>query len=305
MALEALRIGYPARIGRPGKLELTAGRVERVGIDPGWAARCDVNEPQVQMVVLHRQRLAVGRPGKVGIERARREGDDLRAGVAELVVDSDLVFAGGVGEPRELPAVRRPRRRALVDAGAACQIAGVTLFSRHSEDVTTGREHGARASGRQRRLGDHRRHFLEMAGRPGEIAVDLDVQLPRRAAWKINNMDVAGLFKDDRVGPRACVHDVEVVVAGELPDFLRVEAVGEEVGGEVPVGEKVDVVAYPHWVAVVAVPPRQLFDGKVGEVHDPHRACAAAAVMTPEACLVPGRHENKRDLLIGEVTGVG
>ena len=57
---------------------------------------------------------------------------------------------------------------------------------------------------------------------------------------------------------------------------------------------------------VVAVGPRQLFDGAIGEVDQPDRTRAPAAIVAPQAALVlrPVGREAEPDLLVGDATAV-
>ena len=105
--------------------------------------------------------------------------------------------------------------------------------------------------------------------------------------------------------PARRVHDVEIVVMRQLLELFRSEVVGEEVSGEVAIGEEVHGVADPHRIAVVAVLPRQLLDGVVREIHDPHRVRPPAAVVPPKTRLVPIGNERRWDFLIGDALAVG
>ena len=64
-----------------------------------------------------------------------------------------------------------------------------------------------------------RRELLELRARPREVGRHLDREPPRLLRRRVEQMDVAGLFVDDRVRARRGAHDVEVVVTGELREL--------------------------------------------------------------------------------------
>ena len=262
----------------------------------------------MQVTVLEQNARAVRRPRRRGVEALRRQRDRARLGRADLIADHQLVLAAGVRQPRDLGAVGRPDRAAIVRAGTLRQIAEVALLGRDGDDLAARAESGARASRRQRRLADLSGDFLEVRPRPRQIARHLDVQPPRLAGRDVEQVHVAGLLVDDRVGPRRRAHDVEVVVLRERRDLLRIEAVDEQIGRPAPIRQEVHRVADPHRLRVVAVGPRQLLDGEVGEIEQPHRVHAAAAIVTPLARLAlrpAGGEHRDRNLFVGDASRVG
>ena len=261
------------------------------------------------MVVFEQDVLAVGRPDGRGVERLRRQRDRARLRRAGLIAEHQLVLAARVRQPQQLTAVGRPDGAAIVRAGTLRQVAGGALLRWHGEDVPARFERGADSCRRQycvanRRGGD----LLEMRPCPRQIAGDIDGELPRLPGRRVDQVNVARLLVHDGVRSRRRAHDVEVVVVRELQQLLRLEVVGEDVAREVAVGHKVNGVADPHRFAVVAVGPRQLLDRVVGQVHDPDRMRAPAAVVPPLAALVlrPLRREHGRgNLLVGDSAAVG
>ena len=119
-------------------------------------------------------------------------------------------------------------------------------------------------------------------------------------------MQIAALLVDDRIARGGRVHHVEVVVTGERGDVLRPGPVTEQVDRAVAIRQEVHGVADPHRRAVVAVGPRQLFDGAIGKVDQPDRTRAPAAIVAPQAALVlrPVGREAEPDLLVGDATAV-
>ena len=77
----------------------------------------DLDAPQVEVVVLEQQLLAVRRPRRRREERLRGERYRPRLGDAGLLADHQLILAARVGQPRDLRAVGRPHRAAIVHAG--------------------------------------------------------------------------------------------------------------------------------------------------------------------------------------------
>ncbi len=304
VAVETLRVRDPSRVRRPRGLEAAARRVVLVLVELRRLARRDVDRPQVQMVVVDEQQLSVRRPLELGEIARAGERDRARRAEARLVGDHELVVALRVGEPRQLRAVGGPHRVSIVRARRLRQVAPITLVGRNREDVAARFECRAHAGGREARVADHARDALELRASPREIADDVDRERFGLTRLDVEEVDDAVLLVDDRVGSGGRRHDVGVVVVRQLLELLRREVVREQVARVVAIGEEVHGVADPHRIAVVAVLPRQLFDGGRRQVDDADRVRAAAAIVAPHAHLVPVGNERRRDFFEGDARSV-
>ena len=129
----------------------------------------------------------------------------------------------------------------------------------------------------------------------------------RGSTLEIENVHVTSLLVRDRVLARRGRHDVEVAMARELRELFRVEILRVQIIRAVAIGEKVDSVADPHWIGVVAVVPGELLLGVAREIDDADRLRAAAAIAPPLAALIlrpHGREHRDRDLLVGHAFAV-
>jgi len=228
--MEALRIGHPPRVGRPGRLEPAPGIIVRVGIDRDCSAAPDVNGPQMQVIVFEQQILAVRRPGRRREEALRGQPDCARLHARARISNHQLVFAARIGEPGDLRAVGRPYGASMVRTWTLREIASVTLLNGHRHDLAACLEGRPHAGRRQRRVPDRRGDPCEVWPRPWEIARDVDRQACRLSARDIDEMNVSGLLVDNGVWSRGGAHDVEVVVVRELRELLRIEPVREQIG---------------------------------------------------------------------------
>src|SRR5438477_12964033 len=100
--------------------------------------------------------------------------------------------------------------------------------------------------------------MLHLRPRPGEVALDVDLEAMRLLRPHIEEMDIARLLVDDSVCPSRCVLDIEIMMTRELFGLPGVEAIREQVCRVVAAGDGVDCAAYPHGSAVVPVRLRQL-----------------------------------------------
>src|SRR5687767_3196509 len=112
-------------------------------------------------------------------------------------------------------------------ARALAQISVVAFFSRHTEDLPARFEGCAHAGRGEGRVADHADYFLELRTRPGQVAVHLDVESARLPCPGIEQMHIARLFVDNRVGAGGGVHHVKVVVTSKLSELLRIRAVSK------------------------------------------------------------------------------
>src|SRR5687768_12196667 len=130
----------------------------------------------------------------------------------------------------------------IVYRGTLGEVPVVALFRRRGEDVTARLDRDPHPGGRERRIPDHAGHPLELRPGPGEIAGDRDRYRLRSAGPDVEKMNLAGLLVDDRIGPRRRVHDVEVLMPGELLDVGGAGGPGVEVPNEAAVRNEVDGV---------------------------------------------------------------
>ena len=190
-------------------------------------------------------------------------------------------------------------------ARALAEISVVTFFRRHAENLPARFEGCAHARRGERRVTDHADYFLELRARPGQVAAHLDVESARLPCLCIEQMHIARLFVDDRVGAGGGVHHVKVVVTSKLSELLRIRAVSKEVDHVIAIREEVDRVADPHRIGVVTVGPGKFLDGMIGKSHYSDRMGAAASVVPPIAGLVPSRNERRRKFFVGDAAAIG
>ena len=156
LVVEVAVIGDPLGVRRPDGAEVGAeAAVDALIHEHRLAARGGLPAgtstiPQAQVLVGVCDVLGVGRPGGV-VEEAGlgAEVDDRGRLEAGLVVQVELVLAGGVGEVGDGLAVRAPGGIALGDAGGLGQVAGVAFLGRDGEDFAVRLEDGAGAGGRE------------------------------------------------------------------------------------------------------------------------------------------------------------
>ena len=112
MAVEALRVRDPLRVGRPRGVEVAAGSCRRRRCRSSSRFRVATSIVQrFRWLSSSEQLLAVRRPREAR-SRTPSPGSAMARGLREagLVADHELVFAARVGEPGELRAVGRPHR---------------------------------------------------------------------------------------------------------------------------------------------------------------------------------------------------
>ena len=287
VAGEALRVGHPLRVRRPRRVESSAWIVVCVGVDLRRGSRRDVDAPQVEMVVLEQQQLAVAGPRRRREERLRGQRYRSRLGGAGLIADHQLILAARIRQPRDLGPVGRPRRAPIVHAGTRREIPRLSLLGRERVDIAARFERRTHAGRRQDGAANHAGDLLELRTRPRKIGIHVDREPLRLARRGVDEMDVPGLFVDDRVRTGRRAHDVEVVVARQLCDLFAARIVAEEVGRSAAIGEEIHRVADPHGCGVVAVDPRQFLDGVVFEVDQANRDACARRGSAATGCSAP------------------
>ena len=162
-----------------------------------------------------------GRPLEARRKRRLRQLDRARLAESGLVIDHELLLAARVGEPRErapsgdhagfsrsCPAICDRFRQSPLSVGTVKMSPRASNAARTpvgdsdaSRIMPSTRLNCARAHGKSPTTSISSRLTGRSSHRPG---------------------DVAGLFVDDRVSARRRVHDVEVIVMGDLFHLLRV-----------------------------------------------------------------------------------
>ena len=151
LVVEVAVVGDPLRVGRPDGAEVRAEAAVDALVDQHRLARGHIHIPQAQVLVGVGDVLGVGRPGGVvEVAGLGAEVDDRGRLEAGLVVQVELVLAGGVGEVGDGFAVGAPGGVALGHAGGLGQVARVALFGRDGEDFAMRLKDGAGAGGRER-----------------------------------------------------------------------------------------------------------------------------------------------------------
>ncbi len=156
----------------------------------------------------------------------------------------------------------------------------------------------ARAEGHGLAVAGHV-HELDVLRRVDEALLDPPVvggdphrDLARRAAGRVQEMQVAVLHVDDPPSVARGRHDVDVRVARDLPHRARPELLRPQVGDAVgrAVGAEVHGVAHPHRVGVAAHVVRDLLEALRREVVHPDVGVLAALVTLPVVVLVALAH---------------
>ena len=299
-----LRVGQPARVGRPRVVGDGLGLEPDVHrLDLGPVHRLEpparhVDDVQAQGLVGEGDLGAVGRPARGVRPAAIAAGEGPRLAGAQRIGDEELVLAPGIGEVRDAGAVRGPCGTAVAGARAAGQVARRTVLGGHGEDLAAGRNQGAAACGRDVDVGDEIGDGLAVGPGLARRRRDLDRNPRARTGCRVEEPQVARHLVDDAVPALARPPDVVVGVAGDLGLLSTGEIVAPDVERTAAVGREVDGVADPHGqpvrAAIVGEP--QVLAGC--EVVEPQVLRHAAVVALPGAVLAG-------DPVVGDLRAVG
>ena len=170
-------------------------------------------------------------------------------------------------------------------AGRLGEVARIALLGRHRDDLAAIFEHGPVAAGRDCEVADVLRIACEAGPRLGQVGGHADLEPVRLPLVRVEDVDPAGLLVDQLSGAGRGAGDREGIVIGASGDGFRAAIVRIEVELAVAVGEKVDRLADPHRLGVVAAPGGlgDLLVRKVIELEDPDPRRRSAAVVLPLA----------------------
>ena len=294
------RVREPPRIGRPRRCQRLDRRVHVFARDfPGHAGR-EIDEVHAERIVDERELPAVGRPDRTFVVAGAARLVMPALALAVLRRDDELVFARFVGEVRDLLPIRRPHRAALVNAHRAGQVARVSFFRRHGDDLAAEVEHRACARRRQRRVP----HVLRAAdeARPGllEIGGDADGQLLTGLRRGIQQVEITGLFVHHVAAAGGEREHGEVVVTRQLRDGFGPRLEREQVELAVAVRSEIDRVADPRRIGIVGASRRlgNPVHAMIADVVDEHFRRLAAAVVLP-------LQKSGRQRVVGDSVGGG
>ena len=277
---QRLGIGDPLGIVRPGEVHTAFADV--IGIDLGEFSRRHIDVPQVQLIVVESDVLAVGRPLRVRIiGRMAGEFDLAGISVARLRLDVQRVLARFVGEIGNRLAVRRPRGRSFHHAGRVRQIADVALIGGHRENFAVRLKYRANAGGGNAGIANFPRHILKTRPHFGEVGRHFDRHLVFLLRRRVVNMDLAELLVNNAARTGGGVLDILPGILDQLVHLLTGGVVAEQGDRPVAVGQEIDLVADPHGREIVGGGARNRFGLQVGEIDDPDIAGAPAAVPFP------------------------
>ena len=184
--LEAWRIGEPAAVGRPARLEIRQAAVEHPQplVDVGESLRVEVEDPGLHRLIDERQLLAVGRPvGRVA-EALTHRGEAPRVAATVCCANRQLVLARLVAEAGDPPAVGRPSRSTVGGARAAGDVADDAVLGGHREQVTTRFDDHALARRRDVGARDQAGNALGARLEGGAVGDDVDLDLMQASAQK-------------------------------------------------------------------------------------------------------------------------
>ena len=298
LIVEVALIGEPLRVRRPDCAEVGAPIAVDLLVHQHGLTRRHIHDPQAQVLVGICDALGVGRPGgAIEIAWLGTEVDDRGRLEAGLIVQVELVLAGGVGEVGDGLAVRAPGGVALGYAGGLGQVAGVALLGRDGEDLAVRLEDGARAGGRKLGVLNLLRGNIDsMRRQASQFAVNLNRDWHIHARDRVHQKNAAKLLHDQHrpvrpayvfCGPGLEGLQIQFAVGHHLRDLLALGVIPIErdraavLSRAVAVGEEVDLVADPHRVRVVGVLAGYLFQVEGLEVDDPDGGGLAADVPLP------------------------
>ena len=106
------------------------------------------------------------------------------------------------------------------------------------------------------------------------------------ARFRVEFMNIAGLFKHHRARTRIQRLHVEVGKLGNLRQLLCFRIEAPDVGHAVTVGDKKDRVANPGRIDIFRIRPRRRDQVETLQIHNPDRPVLPAAIVAP--LLIPG-----------------
>ena len=238
----------PAAVGSPSVVAAVAALVAR---DLRHLLRVERERMDAAFLVAEHQVLAVGRPHDSVLARLAAARQLLELARAVLVGEIELFFTVAIGDERDLRAVGRPARPAVVRVRRMREVARRAFLDRHAEHVA------ARDDQRALGLGTEREVFDPVAGRdarrPHRDAVvrHLNRDLLVRVRLRVVDRELAVLLVHDlAVLALARPAHVPGLAGRQLLDLLRLDVVGVQVERAVAVGVEVDLVSDPHRVAL-------------------------------------------------------
>ena len=240
-------VGEPAAVGGPGEVGEV---VDGAGVDAGVGLGLGVEDPELVVLVVVGDELAVGR-GEGAPFQDRAAGGELR-GVADAVGGHlpHLDLAGFVGEGDERVGVFEEAGIAVAHTVVAHHIHDAALAVGDDEDAAACRDGDLFAVGREVSGGDPVDGLFHPAlTHLVEIGVEGDGDGVGLAAGDVEDVDVGLQLVDDAAragGVEARAHDVEADVPGVLLDVLAVGRHGPDVHVVVAVGEEVDAALKPQ-----------------------------------------------------------
>ncbi len=240
-----LRVGEEARVGRPRVVEHRSRPVQGVARHLRLGAGRHVEDEDRHRVVGEAELLRVGRPLRPGVEAGALERDPPRRALAVLGGEDEPVLAALVGEPGDPLAVRRPRRRAVVDGRGVRDVPVVALLAREGHDLAAELESDPRARGRQAAAADPLRSLRPAPAQLDEVGGDAELQACGRARRRVEQVDVAGLLVGDPAATGGRAHHGEIHVGGQARHGLRPAVEGVEVELAVPVGAEDEPAGRP------------------------------------------------------------
>jgi hypothetical protein len=298
LVVEVALVSDPLGVGRPGRVEVGAETAVGAFVDEdglgwrggrlaGFGGSRHIDVPHAEVLVGVGDVLGIGRPGgAVEVAGVGTEVDDHGRLVAGLVMEVELVLAGGIGEVGDGFAVGAPGGIALGDTGGLGEVADVALLGRDGKDLAVGLKDGAGSGGREVGiLNLFRRDAGEVGREVGQFAVDLNGDDPAFVGGGIKEVNGSELLVDEAAGAGLDGLEVEARVGGGLGDLLGDRVVAEEGDRSrdffAAVGEEVEIFADPDGVGVVGVLAGDFDQVEGFEVDDPVGGGLAADVVLP------------------------
>ena len=193
------------------------------------------------------------------------------------------VLPAFVGKIRDPLPIRRPCRIPLGHAGRMGQVADISFFGRYRQDLAAHLKHGAHSRWRNSAVVQTLRHFFIMCPSRRQITGNANRHLRRFAALRIEQINSAELFVDQRVRPSRQRFQVQPFVVQHLLYRLGFRVIREQAHRTVAVGKEINRVAEPHRMRIVGVFPRDFLQRQVAEFHDIDRRGLPALVALPRS----------------------
>ena len=271
-----------------------------------WIAAGDTQPPQPVIGVGESELLAVRRPQR----RVEEPAGEMRQYFFRAALGRphcDLLPARHVRGVGDRGTIRRPGRMVLIGIACRREIAGGAVFRRHGEDVAARAQHRALAVRRNivirvvcRIHIPDRVIRVHRARQPARAVIgDRERQLAQRLAGQIDHIQRATLLERDAGITERWEIDVVIGEMGHLVHGLGGEIVAPDIGAPVgvPVGEKIQLAAIPHWRRVGAFPIADLPQLAFGEIVGEYFLRQSAVVAFPGA-------EIAEDARVGDVVRI-